>query len=124
MRRGPGLVRTVARTAVVAGTATVVAKGVSGAMTGHAQAQQQAQAADDAAFQTQAEVGQLQEQMATMQAQQAQQAMQAQAAPAAPPAEPASPDLLAQLQQLAQLKDSGVLTDDEFAAAKAKLLGS
>ena len=124
MRRGPGLVGTVARTAVVAGTATVVAKGVSGAMTGHAQAEQRAQAADDAAFQTQADVDQLQEQMATMQAQQAQQAMQAPAAPAAPPAEPASPDLLAQIQQLAQLKESGVLTDDEFAAAKAKLLGS
>lgn len=39
-----------------------------------------------------------------------------QAAPAA------GPDLTAQLQQLAQLHDSGVLSDEEFAAAKQKLL--
>ena len=36
----------------------------------------------------------------------------------------AAPDLTAQLQQLAQLHDSGVLSDEEFATAKAKLLGS
>jgi hypothetical protein len=41
-----------------------------------------------------------------------------QAAPAA------GPDLTAQLQQLAQLHDSGVLSDEEFAAAKQKLLSS
>lgn len=35
---------------------------------------------------------------------------------------PPAPDLTAQLQQLAQLHDSGILTDEEFAAAKAKLL--
>jgi hypothetical protein len=34
-----------------------------------------------------------------------------------------APDLTAQLQQLAQLHESGVLSDDEFAAAKQKLLG-
>ena len=39
----------------------------------------------------------------------------------APVAAPAS-DLTAQLQQLAQLHDSGVLSDEEFAAAKQKLL--
>jgi uncharacterized membrane protein len=47
-------------------------------------------------------------------------------APAAPPptAAPASaaPDLTAQLQQLAQLHTAGVLSDEEFAAAKQKLL--
>ena len=42
-------------------------------------------------------------------------------APAAAPAA-AAPDLTAQLQQLAQLHDSGVLSDEEFAAAKAKLI--
>jgi len=41
----------------------------------------------------------------------------------AAPIEPAAgPDLTAQLQQLAQLHDSGILTDEEFAAAKQKLL--
>jgi hypothetical protein len=35
----------------------------------------------------------------------------------------AGSDLTAQLQQLAQLHNAGVLSDDEFAAAKAKLLG-
>jgi hypothetical protein len=40
------------------------------------------------------------------------------AAPAA-----AAPDLMAQLNQLAQLHTAGTLTDDEFAAAKTKLLG-
>jgi membrane protease subunit (stomatin/prohibitin family) len=44
---------------------------------------------------------------------------QQQAAAAAPPAE----DPNAKLQQLAQLHEQGVLTDEEFAAAKAKALG-
>ena len=39
------------------------------------------------------------------------------------PAAPAADDLGAQLQQLAGLHDQGVLTDEEFADAKAKLLG-
>jgi hypothetical protein len=42
------------------------------------------------------------------------------AAPAAPPAQD---DLTAKLMQLKGLKDQGVLTDEEFTAAKAKLLG-
>jgi multidrug resistance efflux pump len=46
----------------------------------------------------------------------------AQAAPAAaPPA--AAPDAAAELERLAQLHQSGALTDEEFAAAKAKVLG-
>jgi hypothetical protein len=40
----------------------------------------------------------------------------------APVEQAPAPDLTAQLQQLAQLHDSGILTDEEFAAAKAKLL--
>ena len=40
------------------------------------------------------------------------------------PAAPAAPDLTAQLQQLAQLHTAGVLSDEEFAAAKQKLLAS
>jgi Short C-terminal domain len=43
-------------------------------------------------------------------------------APAAAPAA-GGPDLMAQLQQLQQLKEAGALTDEEFAAANAKLLG-
>jgi hypothetical protein len=45
-----------------------------------------------------------------------------QAAISAPPAAPAAPDLATQLQKLKDLKDQGVLTDDEFQKAKAKLL--
>jgi hypothetical protein len=126
-RRGPGLVGTMARTAVVAGTATVAVKGVSGAMDSHAQAQQQAQqeqqAAAASAAQSQADVQQMQAQMQQMQAQLAQQQQQAAVPAQAPAAVPDSTSVTAQLQQLAQLKESGVLTDEEFQAAKAKILG-
>ncbi len=44
-------------------------------------------------------------------------AQQAAPAPAAP-----AVDLTAELQKLASLKEAGILTDEEFAAAKAKLL--
>ena len=56
------------------------------------------------------------------------QAQQQQAAPPPPQQRPppapaaAAPDLTAQLQQLAQLHTAGVLSDEEFAAAKQKLL--
>jgi hypothetical protein len=55
----------------------------------------------------------------------AQQAAQQQAQYQAPPPPAAAPedDATAQLQNLAQLHAQGVLTDDEFAAAKAKILG-
>ena len=44
-------------------------------------------------------------------------------APAAPPAPaPAADDTISRLQQLATLHDSGALTDEEFAAAKAQVL--
>jgi hypothetical protein len=43
-----------------------------------------------------------------------------QAAP--PPAAPAGPNPIAQLKELAELHQQGILTDDEFAAQKAKLL--
>jgi multidrug resistance efflux pump len=61
------------------------------------------------------------------QAQQQAQVQQAQAAPPAPPAPAATAaptkDVTAELQKLADLHKSGVLTDEEFAAAKKKLLG-
>ncbi len=70
VRRGPGLVGTMARTAVVAGTATVAVKAVGGAMDSKSQAQQAGQAQ---AAQTQAQMDQMQAQMNQMQAQAAQQ---------------------------------------------------
>jgi hypothetical protein len=41
----------------------------------------------------------------------------------APPAPTAAADPVARLKELAQLHESGALTDDEFSAAKAKVLG-
>jgi hypothetical protein len=94
-RRGPGLLMT----AAVVGTAAHV--GASSAnKSAQAQAQEQAQ----------------NQQIAELQAQQA-----AAAAPA-PAAAPAS-GLTAQIEQLAALHTAGVLSDEEFAAGKAKLLG-
>src|SRR5262245_12108341 len=124
IRRGPGLVGTVARTAVIAGTATAV----SGAVVGHQQ--KKAAAQQQEAYESQ-QVADMQAQLDAMQAQQAQQAMApAAAAPAyAPPAAPAPApaaggvDIAGQLQQLAALKAQGILSDAEFEAAKAKLLG-
>ena len=111
----PGLVGMAARTAVVAGTATAVSGAVSGKQ--QAAAQQQAEAQQYEAQQQQAAM-----QQAAADAVAAQQA----AAPAAAPAAASgagSSDVIAQLQQLADLKAQGVLSDEEFANAKAKLLG-
>jgi hypothetical protein len=44
------------------------------------------------------------------------------AAPAAPAA-PAQPDMVEQLRRLGELRDAGILTEEEFAAQKAKILG-
>src|SRR5688572_13321539 len=103
-----GLVGTAARTAVVAGTATAVV----GGMSRHQQAKAQ-EAADAQAWEQQ------QQQQAAMQAAAAQQA----AAPPPPPAAPAGDPTIAELEKLAALKQQGILSDEEFAAAKAKLLG-
>lgn len=108
----PGLVGMAARTAVVAGTATAV----SGSVSRHQQEKAQGQAE-----QQQAEAAQQQAQIdAAAQAAAAQYAPPP-AAPAAAPA--AGTDIVAELQKLASLKDAGILSEDEFAAAKAKLLG-
>ena len=92
-RRGPGLVRAAATTAVVAGTAGAVR---------HRQDQKYA-AQDQAAYD---------QQMA------AQQAAVQQAAAA-----PAMPDYAAELQQLAALKGQGLITEEEFEAKKKQILG-
>ena len=74
-RRGrPGLVGTMARTAVVAGTATAVVGHSQQKQAAKANAQQEQAAAQDAAFQTQADMADMQAQMDAMQAQQAQAA--------------------------------------------------
>jgi len=102
----PGLVGLAARTAVVAGTATAV----SGSM----QAKQQKKAQEQ----------QQQYEAAQQQAQAAQQQAAAAAPAAQAPAPPAGGvDVVAELQKLASLKEAGALSDEEFAAAKAKLLG-
>ncbi len=120
-RRGrPGLVGTMARTAVIAGTATAVAGGVNRHQAGKAQAAATQDAAEQAAFDSQQQIAEMQQQMAEMQAQ---QAATAPAPAAAPPAAAPAGDLMGELSKLADLKAAGVLTDEEFAAAKAKLLG-
>jgi hypothetical protein len=88
----PGLLRGVARTAVIAGTATTVSNRVS-----RRQGQRWAQ--------------------------------QEEAQQAPPPAAPAAPaadgeSMLDQLKQLGELKEQGILTEEEFAAQKAKLLAA
>ena len=94
----PGLIGTMARTAVVAGTATAVAGGVS----------RRQQSRDEEA----AEQEQMQAQAEAYQAQQS-----------APPPPPAEDDMLTQLAKLGQMNQAGLINDAEFAAAKAKLLG-
>jgi hypothetical protein len=92
----PGLLRGVARTAVVAGTATAVSNRVS-----RRQARRwgMSEPADDPGY--------------------------AQEAYAPPPPAPAQApaDPVAQLRELAKLRDEGILTDEEFSMEKRKLLG-
>ena len=95
----PGLLRGVARTAVVAGTATAVSNRVSRRQANRWAAQEQPQYAEP--------------QYAEPQYQQP--------PPPPPPAAP-SDDPVERLTELAQLRDRGILTDEEFAAAKAKVL--
>ncbi|HEY8282294.1 MAG TPA: SHOCT domain-containing protein [Leifsonia sp.] len=111
----PGLLGMAARTAVVAGTATAVS--------GRVQRRQQGRA--DQQYQEQQAAAQQQQDAMDAAAQQAvaqQQAAQAAAAPPAPAG--GGDDMMAQLQQLATMHSQGILSDEEFAAAKAKTLGN
>jgi hypothetical protein len=92
----PGLLRGVARTAVIAGTATSVSNRVSKRQGERWAAQEQQQYE--------------------------QQAAPPQAAPA--PAAGGGSSMIDQLKELGELKAQGILTEEEFAAQKAKLLGS
>jgi hypothetical protein len=114
-------VRTVARTAVIAGTASAV----SGAVHHRQQKRwnQQYAESQQAAHIQQMEMQQRQmQQQMQMQQQQIQQ-QQMQQAPAAPQPAAAGEDLIARLEELGRLHASGVLDDAEFAAAKAQLIG-
>ena len=106
--------RPIARVATVA-VGTAVVAGTAGAVHHH---QQQKYAQQDAAAQQQ--YNQAYQQGAADAQQQYAPPPQQYAAPVEPA--PAGTDLTAQLQQLAQLHDSGILTDEEFASAKQKLL--
>ncbi|NQX36928.1 SHOCT domain-containing protein [Herbiconiux sp. VKM Ac-2851] len=118
-----GLLGAAARTAVIAGTATAVSGGMRSR--GAARDQQAAEAAAYEQQQQQAQIDFAAQQAAAQQAAQQQAATQ-QAAQQQAPAPTAAPgpggDLMAQLQQLAQLHAQGILSDDEFTAAKSKLL--
>jgi hypothetical protein len=94
-----GLLRGVARTAVVAGTATAVSNRVSRRQAGRWAAQDQ-------------------------QAYEAQANKQQQYAQPQPTGGGSGDDTLDQLRQLADLKAQGVLTDAEFEAQKSRILGS
>ncbi len=123
-RRGPGLVGTMARTAVIAGTATATVNAVSGNAQKKQAAAMQQQQTQQAAVQSQQEIAALQAQQAALQTQVAAQAAPAPAAPiAAAPAAPAGGIDMEKLKQLGELHTAGILTDEEFAAAKAKVLG-
>ncbi|MBX7158671.1 MAG: SHOCT domain-containing protein [Acidimicrobiia bacterium] len=102
----PGLLRGVARTAVIAGTATAVS--------GRVQRRQAEKYAErDANIYAQREAAY------------EQQVYQQQPPPQPAPAPAAAPqvDVIDQLQRLGDLKAQGILTEEEFAAEKAKLIG-
>jgi superfamily I DNA/RNA helicase len=89
----PRLLRTVARTAAIAGTASAVSGRVQRRQANKWSQQEAAQAPPEAA-----------------------------PAPAAAAPAPAAPSMIDQLKELGELKDQGILTEDEFAAQKARLL--
>jgi hypothetical protein len=101
----PGLLRGVARTAVVAGTASAVSGRVQ-------RRQAEKFAGRDAQI--------------VAQRQAAYEEQTAPPPPPPPPSQAAAPaaDPIAQLKELAELKAQGILTEEEFAAQKAKILGS
>ena len=101
----PRLIRGVARTAAIAGTATAVSGRV---------ARRQAEKYTDRDAQIAAD----------RQAAYDQASAPAAAPVAAAPAAAPEADLMDQLQKLGDLKAQGILTEEEFAAQKAKLLGS
>jgi Short C-terminal domain len=106
----PGLLRGVARTAVIAGTATAVSNRVSRRQANRWSQQDQSTYA--------------QPQYAQPQYAQPQYAEPQYAEPQPAPASSGAEERLDQLRQLGELRDQGVLTDEEFAAQKARILAS
>jgi hypothetical protein len=105
----PGLIGTMARTAVVAGTASAVSGSVAQGQRAKAQA---------AAAQQQAAIDQaVADRVATQPA----------APPTVPPPAPqpatTQDPVIGELQRLAEMRQQGLLTDEEFTASKARLLG-
>ncbi len=105
----PGLLRGVARTAVVAGTATAVSGRVRRRQAGR-YAERDAQIYADREQAYQRDVAQ------------AQPAPAPAPAPAAAPASDGTSAMLDELERLGTLHEQGVLTDDEFAAQKSRIL--
>ena len=96
----PGLLRGIARTTVIAGTATAVSNRVSRRQYNKWAAQDEQQYQEQQQYQAPAP------------------------APTTPaPAASSTDDKIDQLKQLADLKSQGILTDQEFASEKAKILG-
>jgi hypothetical protein len=95
----PGLLRGVARTAVIAGTATAVSNRVSRRQANRWASQEQQQAYQQQAYQ--------------------EPPPQYEAAPEPAPQQ----DMVQQLKDLAALKDQGILTEEEFAVQKSRILG-
>jgi Short C-terminal domain len=94
----PGLLRGIARTAVVAGTATAVSNRVS--------RRQAERWSSQGAYDQQPAYQEPPPQYAE------------------PEPAPQQQDMVQQLRDLAELKDQGILTEEEFAAQKARILGS
>jgi len=119
-----GLIGGMARTAVVAGTATAVSNRVSRRQANRWSQKDQAAYAQQQYAEPQPQYAQPAPQYAQPAPQYVQPAPQyVQAAPP-PPAAPPADDMFEKLRQLAELKDQGILTEEEFAAQKAKILAS
>ena len=113
-----GLLRGIARTAAIAGTATAVSNRVSRRQGGRwAAKEQKAQEQQDQNTQQQPQYAQQPPQYAQQPPQYAPPPQYAQA-----PAASSTDDMLGQLQKLGELKTAGVLTEAEFQAQKAKIL--
>jgi len=119
----PSLMGTMARTAVIAGTATVVSGAVAGSQQQKAQQKAAAQQSQAAAQQAQIDAAAEQAVAQQMAAQQPAAAPEAPEAPAAPAPAAGGDDVITQLKKLGELHQAGILDDAEFAAAKAKILG-
>ena len=109
-RGGRGVIGVMATTAVVAGTAGAVSHRQQQRYANKAQQQQAEAQEQQAAQQSQQQIADLQAQVDSMQA------------PA--PAASGGSDMMAQLQQLESMQAAGLLTPEQFEAAKNKLLGA